>query len=936
MHKIQLFIFFVFSSFIVKSQSVDFTYNDGTFCAPAVVQFTPTASGSPRGYIWNFGNGTISNGSSPQVAYTKAGNYTVRLVVVYKNSAIAVSKTITINPSVTAVLKTDRSYICTPGDINFTASPAGVNYEWDFGDGTGVFPTSSNTIAHAFSAKQNYTVRLKATNAQGCFDTTSTQVTLKDITETGTVSPRNGCVPATPSFTVKPDIPAKSSVSTYTWNFGDGGAPVTTGSGSASHTYVNPKGYAPSVMVTTSEGCTGTFKYPGIAYGTPPTNSTAHPVKAVICGSETARFIATANKANSYTWDFGDGTRTSVSDTIVSHKYKTLGTKTVRVTPTFNGCPGPSVTFTIDVIGVIANYTYANTCASKQTFSFTNTSQGNLSTVTWEFGDSTAQATTVNASHVYPTEGTFASSLLVTDSITGCRDSITHVLYTARPALINPDTSICRNTVTPFSVINSYDNANATYTWDVTGLQRGPSKDSTLDQKATVLGNFNNYVVINNGSTYCKDTVRLNHKILVRGPQLDFTAPSSLCFDTIYTVTNNSKPYLPQDSITYWYWNFGTSTLNDTLYQPEPYAFPRPGRFNVKLSAIDINGCFDSLVKPVTIHPLPFVQTIPTNDTLCQGTPDTLIAFHNYSLTWSPAGSLSSATADTVLANPTDTTLYYATATTQFGCTYQDSVQVDVFPPITATPADPNPYICLNDTLTLQISPPGEQIVWTPSEGVSNPVGYNPVVQPTQTTTYTATMVDSVGCFSSVANITVHVKSLPQVDAGADSVYPYNTPFSLHPAYSNNVASILWTPTDSLSCNSCAFPSGVSWATTTYLVTVTSDSGCVAKDSVTIFVQCKDSYILMPTAFTPNNDGLNDYYYPLTRGIKKIVRFSIYNRFGQLVYQAQDFAPNDKRFGWDGKLQSWMQPSSVYVFVIEAICDVGDTIYKKGSFVLVR
>jgi len=376
--------------------------------------------------------------------------------------------------------------------------------------------------------------------------------------------------------------------------------------------------------------------------------------------------------------------------------------------------------------------------------------------------------------------------------------------------------------------------------------------------------------------------------------------------------------------------------LNDTLYQPQPYQFPRAGTFNVKLSAIDINGCFDSLVKRVIIHPMPFVQTIPSLDTLCQGTPDTLIAFHNYSLEWTPVATLSTSTADTVLANPADTTLYYATVTTPYGCTYTDSVLVNVFPPFVVTPADANPYICLQDTITLHVSPPTKQITWSPADGLSNPNGYNPVVSPPQTTTYTATLTDSVGCFSGTANITVHVKSLPQVDAGADSTYPYDTPFSLHPTYSSNVASYLWTPTDSLSCNTCAYPNGVSWASTTYLVTVTSDSGCIARDSVIIFVQCKDSYILMPTAFTPNQDGLNDYYYPLTRGIKKIVRFTIYNRFGQAVFDAKNFSPNDKSYGWDGQLKSWAQPSSVYVYIIEAICDVGDTIYKKGSFVLIR
>ncbi|MGN6249605.1 MAG: PKD domain-containing protein [Ginsengibacter sp.] len=937
MYKLQLFVFFVFCSFTVRSQSVDFTYSDGTFCAPAVVQFTPTATGSPRSYIWNFGNGTITNGTSPQVSYTKPGTYTVKLVVVYKNNAVSVSKTITINPSVTASIKAGRSYICTPGPISFTASPAGVNYQWNFGDGTGNIPSGTNTTSHTFSAKQDYNVMVTASNAFGCSDTASTVVTLKDITDTGAISQRFGCIPATTTFTASANIPANSTISSFTWNFGDGSAPVTGTSSSRTKVYNNTGSFAPSVMVTTSEGCTATYNYPHVAYGTPPTNSVAYPTKSVICGSETAKFIAKATKANIYLWNFGDGTTATVSnDTVARHKYKTLGNKTVTVTPTFNYCAGPSVTFTIDVVGVIANYNLANTCANKETFNFTNQSQGNLSTINWTFGDSSGIASTLNTSHTYPQQGNFNSSLLVIDSITGCRDSITHPIYTAKPSLVDADSSICRNDSTIFVVLNSYDNANSTYTWNVNGGIFGPYKDSVYTDTAKIHGNFSNFVVINNGASYCKDTIPLDHKMLVRGPDLNFTAPSSLCADSVYTITNNSKPYLPQDSIKYWYWNYGTSTLNDTLYQPEPYQFPRAGKFNVKLSAIDINGCFDSLVHPVIIHPLPFVQTIPTLDTLCQGSADTLIAFHNYSLTWSPATGLSSAKADTVLANPADTTLYYATATTQFGCTYRDSVLVNVFPPFTVTPADPNPYICQFDTITLKVSPPTKQITWTPADGLSNPNGYNPVVRPLQTTTYTATLADSVGCFNGTADITVHVKSLPQVDAGPDSTLPYDTPFSLHPTYSSNTASYVWTPTDSLSCNTCAYPSGVSWASTTYVVTATSDSGCIATDSVSIFVQCKDSYILMPTAFTPNDDGLNDYYYPLTRGIKKIVNFSIFNRFGQLVFRQQDFVPNDKSFGWDGKLQSELQPSAVYVWVIEAICDVGDTIYKKGSFVLIR
>jgi gliding motility-associated-like protein len=92
----------------------------------------------------------------------------------------------------------------------------------------------------------------------------------------------------------------------------------------------------------------------------------------------------------------------------------------------------------------------------------------------------------------------------------------------------------------------------------------------------------------------------------------------------------------------------------------------------------------------------------------------------------------------------------------------------------------------------------------------------------------------------------------------------------------------------------------------------------------------------MPTAFTPNNDNLNDYYYPLTRGIKTIVRFSIYDRFGKLVYEARNFPPNDKSFGWNGKINTMDQSTSVFVYYIEALCDVGEKLYKKGSVVLIR
>jgi len=265
-----------------------------------------------------------------------------------------------------------------------------------------------------------------------------------------------------------------------------------------------------------------------------------------------------------------------------------------------------------------------------------------------------------------------------------------------------------------------------------------------------------------------------------------------------------------------------------------------------------------------------------------------------------------------------------------------DSILVKVYPPFTAVASANDVYICLNDTAHLYVDPPGKRIVWSPPTGLSDPNNYGPVVAPKQTTAYTATLTDSVGCFTSTVSINVHVKSLPTVEAGPDQSYPYNSPFTINPVYSNNIANYEWTPGNLLSCTTCPDPSGIATGISTFFINVTSDSGCVAKDSLTIFVECKDANLLMPTAFTPNNDNINDYFYPLARGIKSITRFSIYNRFGKLVFEAKNFPPNDRTYGWNGQVKGADQSTSIFVYYLEALCYSGERLYKKGSVVLIR
>jgi len=936
-----IFVFYIFLlPLFATSQTADFSFvsSNGQFCNPTTIRFTQNCTGNPIGFVWDFGNNTRGYTGDLSVTYTRAGTFTVKLIAIYEQNTIEVSKSIVINPKVTASIGYDKNYICKPGVINFTGITSGntATYAWDFGDTTGTVTSATRDTPHDYVNFGNYTVSLKATDVTGCEGVAKTTIKVVKPPIVATVAPSSGCIPANVNFNSTITVPANDFITSYNWNFGDGTPPLSTTTKNTSHSYTAIGFYSPTLNIITNDGCTNSYNYSVLTYGTPPVNHIAYPKQAIVCGSDSAVFVAKATNANRYIWNFGDGSSATVSDTVTRHKYSTLGIKTVVVTPFYNGCTGTRITFRIEVTGVIASATYSNSCNDKKTYTFNNTSQGNLSAILWNFGDQSTDDTTRNTVHTFPISGQFNTTLKITDSITGCTDATLLRIYTAAPLLVNSDSSICKNDSTSFSIENTYNYSATTYTWNIVGKKIGPRKDSIITVKADTLGNFNNFVSINYGPQGCPDTLQLNHSILVRGPDLSFGAPAGICFNTLYNTINTSKPFVATDSVVLWSWNFGNTVANDTIYQPAPFLYKNPGSYKVKLIGVDINGCQDSLVKNLAVNPIPFLRVIPHTDTLCLGQPDTLNAFSSDNVMWSPLNGISCADCDTVIANPSVTTQYIITATTPNNCTAKDSVLIKVYTPFTVTAPLNNFYICPTEQAQLDVDPKTKKITWSPTTGLSNSTIYNPTASPLQSTVYTATLSDSVGCFSSSTSIDVVVKSLPTVDAGPDRILPYNSSYTITPVYSNNISEYAWSPSSLLSCSDCAAPGGVASYSETYTIKVTSDSGCKATDNVNIFVECKYANIFMPNAFTPNNDNLNDFYYPITRGIKTVSKFAIYNRQGKLIYIAENFPPNSKTYAWNGQFKGENQPAGAYVYVMQVVCELGEKLTKNGSFLLLR
>ena len=115
-----------------------------------------------------------------------------------------------------------------------------------------------------------------------------------------------------------------------------------------------------------------------------------------------------------------------------------------------------------------------------------------------------------------------------------------------------------------------------------------------------------------------------------------------------------------------------------------------------------------------------------------------------------------------------------------------------------------------------------------------------------------------------------------------------------------------------------------------YTIEIKTVSGCVTVD--TQFVKTvRQVEILVPTAFTPNNDGLNDILRPTLMGVKELRYFRIFNRWGQMIFDTKT-----ERAGWGGMVRGSPMPSQVVVWMMEGV-GVDNNIYRrKGTSVLVR
>ena len=370
-------------------------------------------------------------------------------------------------------------------------------------------------------------------------------------------------------------------------------------------------------------------------------------------------------------------------------------------------------------------------------------------------------------------------------------------------------------------------------------------------------------------------------------------------------------------------------SLNEGAYQSSS-SFTKLSSGEYRLSVKDANGCLITNSVSVALNN-DVVVDAGENVTICEGEKASLHATSNAStFSWTPTIGLSNATSSKQSVAPSITTTYTITAI-QGACMRTDSVVVIVNKaPIATTAGDTS--ICLGNNLILSGSG-GLTYVWSPANYLNDPSLPSPlfVSKLKGTFTYSLQVKDAAGCSSlnkAVSNVTV---ISPRIDVGRDTTIAANHPFQLTPTDPGSVGFIhyAWSPSDGLSNANTKAPIAILVQDATYTLTATTASGCVAMDAIQLKVY-KGIDIYVPTAFTPNNDGRNDLLKAIPVGIKEFKIFSVFNRWGELVFQT-----TNPTKGWNGKVNGLLQPG-VYVWYSEGIDYFGNRVRRKGTCALIQ
>ncbi len=576
-------------------------YTATTACYSYGTAFTDNSTSAVT-WDWNFGDATANNATqSPSHTYANSANYSVSLTVTNTfgctNSS---SQTITVLPQ--PVADFSFSTVCARQSVQFTDATLGAamtNWTWDFGDGTATVSTQNPT--HIYATGGNYNVTLIAGNASGCTDTIIKPIVVNTV-PTPLFTANASCQGTITSFT---DQSADAvAINNWFYNFGDGN---NSTSQNPNYIYAAAGTYNVSLTVTNVNGCDTTVTIP-VTVNVFPTAS--YSVDTVCIGMATTFTDHSTGTPTSWQWNFGDGVNDSIGP-VTTHTYATAGSYVTSMTVSSGaGCTDQAFQIIVVRSDVHADISVANSMCEDNVLTLNDNSvitTGTIISDTWDFGDGSPGANTLNTTHLYPTPGTYTiTHVVVSDG--GCvSTALDTVVVNPLPTAAFTSANTCQS-----QPGNFMDNSSGTPTaWSWSFGDGGNSSIQNPTHPYAAAGTFNTTLIVTT-ALGCADTVT-RPVIVYAQPNASFSS-NVVCWGNVTTLVNTSTT--GSGTITGSWWNFGDGST-DTQTNEEHTFHTQNDSFNVTLAIITSFGCVDTITQVVTTHPLPVFNFGPDQTSGC-------------------------------------------------------------------------------------------------------------------------------------------------------------------------------------------------------------------------------------------------------------------------------------------------------------------------------
>ncbi len=547
--------------------TADFEYEITEACVVAEVEYTDLSSGANQ-WEWTFEGGTPSTSTeqNPVVQYAIAGTYDVTLEVF--NAAGDDELELEDEVEIVSGPIADFDYETDELEVDFydnSGAGADGSFLWEFGDGT---TSTDQDPFHFYASPGIYTVTFYAENDCGD-DEISIDIEVFDEPEAlFTVDTVRGCPLDTFQFT---DL-SYGGIESWEWTFLGGTANDSTIANPFVY-YTNPGIYDVQLRVTNPEGSDRETKRSYISVDTLPTAGYTFSTSA-----NTVTFNNSSNFADSYLWDFGDGTTST--DTSTTHVYAGSGTYSV-VLAAMNSCTTAYDTQTV-VINVepLAGFTTSGSTAgcATHTVTFLDTSAGIPSSWNWSFPGGTPSSSTLrNPTVEYTSAGSYPATLEVTNAFGSNSFSVTdYIVVDDVPTL---SSSFTRDIMTVSFTSTTTNSTNLL--WDFGDGQS--ATESNPIHTYTTPGTYEVSVVSTNDCGQVSNTLAISVSLL---PSANISADNTaICAQETVSFSDVSG-----NDVTSWNWSFPGGTPSTSTLQNPVVSYNQAGTYDVSLTITNRSG----------------------------------------------------------------------------------------------------------------------------------------------------------------------------------------------------------------------------------------------------------------------------------------------------------------------------------------------------------